>query len=161
MTKEDLYYQIALAQYQEQYRRSAGFDARAGSMLAVAATLAGIGAVILKDFSGQSTLSLWTGSVTALLAGAFIAAAGCAIRGLWPRQWRVNPTPSGLAVHLHSPEEYEEAGLTEWIGDELAESVDFNNKLLMAKGRAVRASAVYVGIMAVLVIGLAVAVNAG
>ncbi len=61
-------------------------------------------------------------------------------------------------IHLHSPE-YEEAGLTEWIGDGLAESVAFNEKLLITKGLAVRAAAIRVGVMAVLVVGLAVTVN--
>lgn len=104
MSKYELYYQISLAQYQEQHRRSAGFDARAMTMIAVAATLAGIGAVILKDFSGQSTLSAWTIAVTGLVAITFVGAATSAISGLRPRQWSVSPDPKTLAGHLHSPE---------------------------------------------------------
>ena len=82
------------------------------------------------------------------------------LRHLWAaaRQWSVKPDPSDLAGHLHSPE-YEEAGLTEWIGDGLAESVAFNEKLLITNGLAVRAAAICVGVMAVLVIGLAITVN--
>ena len=160
MSKADLYYQIALAQYQEQHRRSAGSDARAAAMMAVAATLAGIGAVILKDFTGRSTLSFWTSATTALLAFAFIGAAGSAIAGLRPRRWSVSPVPRTLASHLHSPD-YEEAGLTEWVGDGLATSVAHNEVLLVAKARAVIAAAVCVGAMTVLVIALAVFVNVG
>ena len=159
MTKEELYYQIALAQYQEQFRRSAGFDTRAGSMMTAAAALAGFGAIVLRDFWGQ-TGSVWPIAVAVLLAGAFIAAAVSAISGLQPRNWRFNPDPSGLADHLHSPK-YEEAGLTVWIGDELTKSVAFNNDVLNVKGRAVRCAAIFVGFMAVLVIALAVVVNVG
>ena len=74
MSKYELYYQTALAQYQRQFGQSTGFDARATAMLAVAATLAGIGAVILKDFSGQATFSVWTAVVTGLVAITFIGA---------------------------------------------------------------------------------------
>lgn len=157
MSKAELYYQIALAQYQEQHRRSAGFDARAGSMMAAAATLAGIGAVIL-NFPGQSPLLLWTCVVTALLAGAFIAATVFAVNGLRPRGWSVSPDPNELAEHLDSSE-YAGDDLTEWIGDQLAESVDLNEKALIAKGRSVIITAVCVGAMALLVIALAVVVN--
>ena len=122
MSKCELYYQTALAQYQRQFRQSTGFDARATAMPAVAATLAGIGAVILKDLSGQSTFSARTAVVTGLVAITFVVAAGSAIYGLWPRPWSVSPNPNVLAEHLHSPE-YEERGLTEWSGDELARSV--------------------------------------
>lgn len=158
MSKYELYYQTALAQYQRQFGQSTGFDARATAMLAVAATLAGIGAVILKDFSGQATFSVWTAVVTGLVAITFIVAAGSAISGLRPRPWHVSPNPNVLAEHLHSPE-YEESGLTEWVGDELARSVAQNAKVIMAKGKAVSTAAGCVAVMTVLVIVLAVVVN--
>lgn len=160
MTKAELYYQIALAQFQEQHRRSAGFDARAGSIMAVAATLAGIGAVILKSFSGQTTVPPGAIVVTALLGLSFLGVALHGIKGMRPQAWSISPDPNDLAKHLHSPD-YEEAGLTEWIGDRLAESVTHNEKLLRAKGEAVIWATRCVVAMAALLLVLAVFVNVG
>lgn len=116
MSKYELYYQISLAQYQEQHRRSAGFDARAMTMIAVAATLAGIGAVILKDFSGQSTLSAWTIAVTGLVAITFVGAATSAISGLRPS--------SGASAPIRRP--WQDTSIhrsTEYAGGRSAASV--------------------------------------
>ena len=160
MTKAELYYQIALAQYQEQHRRSAGFDARAGSMMAVAATLTGIGAVILKSFSGQTIVPPGAIVVTVLLGISFLGVALYAINGMRPRAWSIDPNPKDLAKHLDSSD-YKEAGLTEWVGDQLATSVAHNEKLLRVKGKAVVRATRCVAAMAALLLVLAVFVNVG
>ena len=156
MNKTDLYYEVAVAQYQSQVQRSSGLDARAVAIMAVAATLAGISAVILKDFSGGSTLTWWTGVPTGLIALALLGSVLYGVRGVKPRKWRINPGLRTLASHLES---YEDEPLTEWVGDRLQQSVDWNEEIIIAKGRALIRAARCLAAMALLVIVLAVAVN--
>ena len=160
MSKYDLYYQIALSQYQEQHRRSAGFDSRAVGVMGIAATLGGITAVILKDFSGPSPLAWWSIAIALAVAGVLLGAVRSALKALSPRKWSISPDPIELASHLHSPD-YQAKGLTEWVGDELAQSITYNEAVLVAKGKAVICASRLLGLMAVLVIVLAVAVNFG
>ena len=157
MSKARFYYQVALSQSQEQHRRSAGFDGRAVALTAVSATLAGVGAVMLKDFlAGPAPIPAV--ALTALLAAALLGAVLFAISGLRPRGWAVNPDPADLAGHLRSHGEEE---LAEWVGDEITQAVTHNEHVLVLKGKAVRRASWCLAAMAVLVIALAVAVNLG
>ena len=87
MDTQQLYFQIAHDQHEENYRRGRGFDARASAVLFLSATLAGVAAIVLKDFSGPRPPSPATIAVLAAIALAAGGAMWCSRSALRPRGW--------------------------------------------------------------------------
>ena len=155
MSKQEIYLQIVRSQHEENYRRGRGFDARAATVLGLAATLAGIAAIVLKDFSGPRPLSPETIAILAAFALAAGAAMRCSLRALSPRGW-LGIDFKGLSERL---QEIDPARGAEWVGDQFRETVEYNEAVLTAKGRSVIRACRWLFGAALLVVALAVTVN--
>ena len=155
MSKAEIYLQVTQAQHEENYRRGRGFDARAAAVLGLTATLAGIAAIILKDFSGPRPPSLPTITVLTAFALAAGAAMWCSLRALRPSGW-LGIDHRKLSEHL---QDLEVACAAKWVGDQFCEAVEHNERLLTAKARSVIGACRWLFGAVVLVVALAVTVN--
>ncbi len=157
MDKTELYLHIAHEKFSEQYRRGRAFDARAGAVLGVAPTLAGIAAIVLKDFSGQQSLSGADIVATIVLGAAMVGAMLCALLVLKPQnQWRHDPD---LKVFGDNLGRFTDDEVVEWAGEFTRDAVEVNNGLLTAKGRRLVAAVWFLVAMAAALVTLAVLVN--
>ena len=91
----NLYLQTARGQLDEQFQRSRGMESRAATVATIACALAGVTAVVLKDFSsaGPHGLSIVATVLAMIIASAYIGAVGLSLAALRPRtNWRAGPT---------------------------------------------------------------------
>ena len=155
----NLYLQTARDQLDEQFRRSRGMESRAATVATVACALAGVAAVLLKDFSSAAPhgLSIAATTLAAIIAAAYIGAVGLSLAALRPRtDWRAGPA---LDNFLKGFDEYPDEDPVRWTGRQVALSVTANESILSAKARHLSRAIVSAASMGVLTIGLGVAVN--
>ena len=142
MHKHELYYRIAHSQLQEQDQRIRDFDFKAAGVLGLAFTLAGIAAVILKDFTGDDPkeITCWTVAAVIIFSGAFFSCVLCALLALRQRDWYGEPKLVDLAKKV---ENCDDAAVFTWTGDWIKCSVDGNQPTFDTKsgwlGRSLRA----------------------
>lgn len=126
MDKTDLYYQVALEKLQSQEALHAEWSSKAGAVLAAGAALIGIGAIIigLSPVKTPATSPITIAMSVAL--GAYVMAAISGFLVLRARDWYHQPTAGELAQYLN----YDDGGLTEWVGDGYSQSVECNKTCL-------------------------------
>lgn len=156
MSTTELYLQVARDQLDEQFRRGRGFESRAGTAAALAAALAGVAAVLLKDFSRAEPHNLPGASIVlaGLVALAFMGAIYFSLKALLPHEkWQAGPQ---LKQFLEGFDRYPATDPIHWTGKQVARSVINNEDLLRAKAKAVSWAVKCLGIMGLVTICLGV-----
>lgn len=151
--------QAARDQLDEQFRRGRGFESRAGTAAALAAALAGVAAVLLKDFSRAAPYNLPGVSIVlaVLVALAFIGAIYFSLKVLLPHdQWQAGPQLKGF---LEGFDQYPATDPIRWTGRQVAHSVINNEDILRAKAKAVSWAVKCLGLMGFFTISLGVVAN--
>ena len=134
MEKTELYYQVAHTHLVEQDHRNSQLESKATSILVIAATLVGVAAIVLKDFSASaSDLSRTDLGFAAAVLLSFFVTVGFAIAALRVRTFDRRPVLGTFATHLSG--DYESTKLVEWVGDEFAHSVEHNHGELAIKAK--------------------------
>ena len=157
MDKAELYYQVAHSHLQEQDQRNRDFDMKAIGVIGVSATLAGIAAIVLKDFSGASTdLSTLPIALTIFVGITFLAAFCFGLNTVRPGKWRRDPNLNDFASHLP---DYADDVLIEWAGDQFRNAVEKNDAALKMKATSVLCAIIALFFLAAALIALAVSVR--
>ena len=158
--KRELYYQVAHSHLSEQDGRNQLIEQKASGALALSSALVGIAAIVIKDFSGTSSVPL-TGITLffgTFMAVAFVATAGLSFRTLWIRSWQRTPDLKAFSEHLSNPI-YEDEGMVEWVGDEFARSVEHNDRILNTKVDALRGAMIALVAEVAALAGLALSIR--
>lgn len=157
MDKDDLYYQIASNKLTEQYQRGRGFDSRAVGIMGLSATVGGIAAVVLKDFTGTATSGEADVAVAIVLAMSVLATMLCSILALRPRkEWRHDPELGKLSSQMRN---WDEVVTLRKVSLAMRDAITANNDILSDKGKHVVAAGWFLMVSALCLIVLGILVS--
>ena len=130
-----MYYQVAQSQLLDQYQRNRDLDIKLVAAIATAATLGGITAVVLKDFTGSDSTSFTPFTIipVIIITVGLVVTNLSAIFGLLPRAWRGDPDLCKFSSYLH---DYDDVTIAEWAGDQLRNAVRYNETVLFDKSKS-------------------------
>lgn len=133
LDKFSLYYDFAKMRYLQTFQQNRDFDIKASGMLALAVTLVGIAAVVIKDIpmNLKDEIVCEVLIATIILLAAFITTVVCSFKALALREWEV-PDTADLAKELNSFNDQEDA--MQWTADGLQDADAHNMKVVARKG---------------------------
>ncbi len=148
MDKYNLYYQVALMEYQATCHRKRDINLRAFGILALAVVLAGIACVVFSDYLtrwpnitalGQELVrgGNWTGDIiiaVGLFVLAFAATFGCAVKTLSIGHGNGAIDVNALSQHV-GEDSWDPGALTQWVGDNFRIGYNHNIEELALKAR--------------------------
>ena len=133
MNKFTLYYDFAKMRYLQTFQQNRDLDIKASGMLALAVTLAGIAAVVIKDVPMNPKDGVACEVLIAmmvLLAG-YVTTVACSIRALTLKIWHL-PDTADLAENIDS---LNDQGVSKRTADGLRDADAHNINVLARKGK--------------------------
>ena len=127
MEKEELYYQLALHQLEEQSRRNREIQTKATGLLGLSATLVAVAVFTLRL---TPDVAWWPFLALALVGVGFAAVSGFCISILRAREWRGYPNLDDYTTIM---ETYDVLGMIEAAGDSMHESYKYNDRVITRK----------------------------
>ncbi len=137
MEKFTLYYDFAKMRYLQTFQQNRDFDIKASGMLALAVTLAGIAAVVVKDVPMNPKDRIACEILIAIISflAGYVAVVACSVRALSLRPW-LFPDAADLSEKI---ETMKNKVAVEWTADALRDTDAHNMKITSEKARWVNA----------------------
>ena len=156
MDKDDVFYEVARSQLEEQEQRRIATDSKAMRLVGLAVAFVGVAVIVLKDFSNNSgPLSCWSIGLAAAICVVALVIVGLVLWVLKPGTWARDPKLSDFLDAIRDPQ-YASYNFTEWAGRQFANAVEKNEKVLNMKLGLVKCSLGGLALLSLLLVSLVV-----
>ena len=151
MGNSELYLVAVKDRLGEQNERLAGFYSRAAATMTVSIALAGVTSLLLRNYQGSSGLVL---GAALLFSLTFLVTQALSVTVLRPGKWYRGPELDTYEEHLNA-----DWDLVKWIADGTAMDVAKNDRILLAKGKALIRGYRALSALALLTVAIGVVAN--
>lgn len=149
---------MSFSQLKEQRESQRGIDQKVSGLIGISATLVGVAAIVLKDFSGSPEGLSWVSALLAsVIALTFLAEVYWGYQIMKPREFRHDPDLEKFSEYLGG--DYADDAFVGWMGDQLRNSVSYNDKMLKAKVEDLHRALWTMGLLVALTVALTVSIG--
>lgn len=126
MTDDELFYDMAHSQAEEQGRRRQHFDIMASGILTLSGALSGVMAFTVSEWAS------WTIGLAVVVLSAFLGVGVSTLKVIHIREWHRRPKLSKIYERLKSGKEEKES-VIRWAAQRMTKAIGHNEKLLTNK----------------------------